>query len=343
VSLNPKKSLFAMDEGKLLGNIISKDGIHINTAHVEEIQKIDLPRNTKEIQSFNGKMNFLRRFVPNLAEHLREITNMLKKESQVSWMEEAVKSFNLVKLILSSALVLISLDYTQDFMLFSPLKKNIIEKQALSLLKALKDFRVYILHSHILAYVPNAVVKDVLVQTYPEGRRGKWIAALLEYDVEIRPTKLVKGRGLAKLMDESNLHILDINLITAFSNENDESSSLQVSEMFFLSPWYSDIIYVLQNLSAPPGMVGNKARTLNLNAAKFCVLNSALYWKDPSGILLNCLVEEEEKQVIKDFHKGDCGSNLFWKTTVIFFLRAGYYWPKLFADVFKAVKSCHNC
>ena len=78
VSLNPKKSLFAMDEGKLLGHIISKDGIHIDPARVEAIQQIDLPRNKKEIQCFNGKMNFLRCFVPNLAEHLREITNMLK-------------------------------------------------------------------------------------------------------------------------------------------------------------------------------------------------------------------------------------------------------------------------
>ena len=71
VPLNPKKSLFAMDEGKLLGHIISKDGICIDPAQVESIQKIDLPWNKKEIQSFNGKMNFLRRFVPNLAEHLR--------------------------------------------------------------------------------------------------------------------------------------------------------------------------------------------------------------------------------------------------------------------------------
>ena len=85
---------------------------------------------------------------------------------------------------------------------------------------------MYILHSHILAYVPNAAIKDVLVQTDPEGRRGKWIAALLEYDVEIRPTKLVKGQGLAKLMAESNLRLLDINLIAALSDENDESSSL---------------------------------------------------------------------------------------------------------------------
>ena len=159
----------------------------------------------------------------------------------------------------------------------------------------MKDFQVYILHSHILAYVPNAAVKDVLVQTDLERRRGKWIAALLEYDVEINPTKLVTGQGLAKLMAESNLHALDINLIAAMSDENEEISSIQVSEMFALSPWYSDIIYVLKNLSPPPGMTRNKVRTLKLKVAKFCILNSALYWKDLSGILLNCLVERRQR------------------------------------------------
>jgi len=109
----------------------------------------------------------------------------------------------------------------------------------------LKDFRVYILHSHILAYVPNAVVKDFLVQTDLEGRQGKWIATLLEYHVEIKPTKLVKGQGLAKLMAESNLHALDINLIAAMSEEDEESLLVQVFEFFLLSPWYSDIVYVL--------------------------------------------------------------------------------------------------
>ena len=115
------------------------------------------------------------------------------------------------------------------------------------------------------------------MQTDPEGRRGKWIAALLEYDVEIKPTKLVKGQGLAKLMAESNLHALDINMIAAMSDENEEGSSIQVSEMFSLSPWYLDIIYVLKNLSRPPRMTRNKARTLKLKAAKFCILNLALY------------------------------------------------------------------
>jgi len=82
------------------------------------------------------------------------------------------------------------------------LKHNIMEKQALALVKAIKDFRLYILYSHIIAYVPNLVVKDILTQNGPEGKRRKWIATILEYDIEIKPTKLIKGQVLSKLVAE---------------------------------------------------------------------------------------------------------------------------------------------
>ena len=147
---------------------------------------------------------------------------------------------------------------------------------------------------------------------------------------------------MAKLIAESNPHLLDINLIAVIFDENEQGPSIQVAEIFFLSPWYSNIIYVLQKLSSSPGMARNKARTLKLKAAKFCILNSTIYWKDPGGVLLNCLVEEEAKQVMEDFHKGDCGAHLFQKKTTNKILRARYYWLTLFADVFKTVKSCHN-
>lgn len=139
------------------------------------------------------------------------------------------------------------------------------------------------------------------------------------------------------------MHAFDINLITSMSNENEEESSIHVSEMFALSPWYSDIIYVLKKLSPPPDMTRNKARTLKLKAAKFCILNSALYWKYLGGGLLNCLVEKEVKKVMEDCHQGDCGGHLSWKSTKNTILRAGYYWPTLFVDVYKMVKCCHKC
>ena len=68
-----------------------------------------------------------------------------------------------------------------------------MEKQAYALVKALKFFRIYVLHSKILAYVPSSTVKEILVQPNSEGKRGRWIAKVMEYDVDIKPTKLVKG------------------------------------------------------------------------------------------------------------------------------------------------------
>jgi hypothetical protein len=72
-----------------------------------------------------------------------------------------------------------------------------MEKQAYALVKALKAFRFYLLHSKVTAYVPLASMKDILVQPNIDRKRSKWIAKILEFDLEIRPTKLIKGQGLA--------------------------------------------------------------------------------------------------------------------------------------------------
>eukprot|EP00253_Pinus_taeda_P008282 PITA_08282 len=54
---------------------------------------------------------------------------------------------------------------------------------------------------------------------------------MLEYDLEIKPTKLIKGRGLVKLMADSNLHALDINLIATMSHDEDGGTLIQLKKM----------------------------------------------------------------------------------------------------------------
>ena len=97
ISLNPNKTLFGLEEGKLLGHIIYKEGIRIDPAIIEAILNISPPRNIKELQAFLGKINFLRRFISNLAEIIRELNNMLKKDLVLKWTVEAKQSFNLLK------------------------------------------------------------------------------------------------------------------------------------------------------------------------------------------------------------------------------------------------------
>ena len=209
---------------------------------------------------FHWEDKFLRRLISNLTELLRNITNMLKKEVGVKWTIQAKQSFELVKQALTQTPVLISPDFTKYFYIFSfaseqtitavllkknemgheqpisffirglrdaPFKYNIMEKQALALVKALKDFRVYIFHSHIIAFVPHTVVKDIISED-PDGKRGKWIDIILEYDLEIMPTKLIKGRGLAKLMAKSKFQALDMNMVDFLEEiENSQLHSLK--------------------------------------------------------------------------------------------------------------------
>ena len=62
-------------------------------------------------------MNFLRIFIPNLAEHLQEMTNMLKKENEVKWSEDAKNYFNSVKFSSIKTPILISPNYSIDFII----------------------------------------------------------------------------------------------------------------------------------------------------------------------------------------------------------------------------------
>jgi hypothetical protein len=77
------------------------------------------------------------------------------------------------------------------------LRYDFMEKQEYALFKSLKDFRIYVLHSNIVPYVPSASMKEILIQHDIDGKRSKWISKIMEFDLEIKPTKLVKGQGLA--------------------------------------------------------------------------------------------------------------------------------------------------
>jgi len=64
------------------------------------------------------KINFLRRFIPNLAETLKLIIDMLKKYQEIMWMIEARASFERIKHAIGQSPVLISPYYTKDFLIF---------------------------------------------------------------------------------------------------------------------------------------------------------------------------------------------------------------------------------
>ena len=74
-----------------------------------------------------------------------------------------------------------------------------------------------------------------------------------------------------------------------------------ISEAFLDSPWYSNTIFVLKNLQAPPRLTRTKARFIKLKAMRYCILDNVLYWKEQSGILLNCLLNRKLTKFLQNF------------------------------------------
>jgi hypothetical protein len=126
------------------------------------------------------------------------------------------------------------------------LKYDIMEKKTFALVKALNYFRVYVLHFKFIAYVPSSAIKDILTQLDNDGKISKWIDKLLEYDMEINPTNLFKGKGLAKLLADSNCRSLRVDYVCNNSgNLQPQTKNSQVNHKIVELEWCKDILYFL--------------------------------------------------------------------------------------------------
>jgi hypothetical protein len=163
------------------------------------------------------------------------------------------------------------------------LRYDILEKQAYAMVKALKDFITYVVHSNIIAYMPTNVIKDISVQPDNNGRRGRWLAKIQEFDLEVRLTKLVKGQGLARLLTESNFRVLRINNLKShdflldIDEIDDQIPMIYIEDKFSSSTWYRDIVSYLLTLQCQNNMTPSKERTLKLHTIKYYIFDGKLY------------------------------------------------------------------
>ncbi|XP_059070642.1 uncharacterized protein LOC131860276 [Cryptomeria japonica] len=117
VSLNLKKSVFGVTEGKLLGHIISKE-VRVHPERVKAIQQLSLPSNRNAVKPFFGQVNFLRRFVPDFAEITRYIVHVMSEKKLFKWNEEGKKEFESIKQAIAQAPILVNLDFKKDFIIY---------------------------------------------------------------------------------------------------------------------------------------------------------------------------------------------------------------------------------
>ena len=91
MKLNPSKCVFGVTAGKFLGFMVSQRGIEVNPEKVRAIMELEPPRTVKEVQSLNGKIAALNRFVSKATNKCLPFFRTLRKSFK--WTDECQKAF----------------------------------------------------------------------------------------------------------------------------------------------------------------------------------------------------------------------------------------------------------
>ena len=86
--LNPQKCVFGAMGGKLLGFMVSEDGIRVDETKTRAIIEMPPPRTEKEIRGFLGRIQYISRFIAQLTPICEPIFKLLRKNVPKEWNDD---------------------------------------------------------------------------------------------------------------------------------------------------------------------------------------------------------------------------------------------------------------
>nr|ABA97489.1 retrotransposon protein, putative, unclassified [Oryza sativa Japonica Group] len=186
LKMNPLKCAFGVSVGKFLGFMVHKRGVEIDPKKIEKIRDYKAPTCKKEVQKLLGKVNYLIRFISNLAGKINAFVPILrlKKEADFTWGAKQQEAFEKLKRYLSTPPVVRVPKAGKPFRLYIASEDKVIG----AVLTQEEDGKEY-----IITYLSRRLL-DVETRPILSGRIGKWAYALIEYDLPYEPLKSMKGQ-----------------------------------------------------------------------------------------------------------------------------------------------------
>ncbi|KAM1281988.1 hypothetical protein ACFX2H_022403 [Malus domestica] len=107
LKMNPKKCAFGVRSGNILGFLVHQRGVEVDKNKAWAIMESPPPTNKVQLHRLLGKINFLRRFVANLAGKIQPLTSLLrlKDKEEFEWGPPHQEAFDKIKAYLTSPLM----------------------------------------------------------------------------------------------------------------------------------------------------------------------------------------------------------------------------------------------
>ena len=252
------KCNFFKDSLVYLGYLISRDGLRPDPSKVEVIKNLKPPSSIKQVRQILGFFGFYRRLIPEFSKLARPLTELTGKNAVFQWTEARQKSFDDLRDVLLSDVVLAYPDVSREFhfelhsdasnfciggvlsqydsnnqlrpvyflskqLSGSQKKWSVIEKELYSVIFCLERLRPLIYGCQITVRSDHNPLKYIESSKLKKPRLTRWSLRLQDHNAKIT---YIKGKSNVTADYLSRLNNQDCNLInTDIAQENATSDS----------------------------------------------------------------------------------------------------------------------
>ncbi|GKV39170.1 hypothetical protein SLEP1_g46978 [Rubroshorea leprosula] len=271
------------------------------------------PQNKKELQRFLDQVNFLRRFIPNLAGKTRVFSPLLKLKSEADfkWEEHHQSAFDMIS---DHPCLEVEADEEKGINLFS------------------------------ISLVPWKLIFDGsstetmsgagVVVISPSGLKTQ-MSFQLDFDYtnnQVEYEALIIGLEMLVELKVSMVEVIgDSQLVL-----KQLSDTCLETRTMKLMKWPK----LLQYLKDQSTKVSRKTKMQALN---YVLIKDVLYKRGHDELLLRCLGPDESFQMLSDVHDGICGAHHAGIKMRWLIRKHGFFWPSVLKDCIAYAKGCKSC
>ncbi|XP_060190585.1 uncharacterized protein LOC132619821 [Lycium barbarum] len=235
-------------------------------------------------------------------------------EAKFKFDEKYRKAFDELKEHLTSALIIISPDWSLPF----------------ELMCDASGFSIgVVLGSKVVVYTGHVALRYLMAKKEEKPRLIRWVLLLQEFYFKVKNRKGSENQAADRLslLEEARGPSEELDIDDAFLDKR----VLAVS--FKVAPWYADIANFLVT-----GIIPDEIKAYQ-KKKKFLRDSCQYYWEEPylfltcaDNIIRCCVLESEVMEILKAFHDAPDKGHHSGTRTAAKVLECGYYWPTLFHD-----------
>lgn len=369
VTMNREKCIFKVTEMDFLGHHLSAKGITPMYDKVSAIKQFREPANSEEVRSFLGLVNYVGKFIPNLATVTEPLRKLTRHDTKFEWEKDQRESFAKLKCALTNEVTLGYYnvrDRTQVIADASPVGLGAVllqyddqgpriisyasrsltnverkyaqtEKEALALIWSVERFHYYLFGRTFELVTDHKALETLFApKSKPCARLERWVMRLMSYKFTViyKPGKTNIADPLSRLAISEETPSNNGNEADCYVKwilSQSEPKAIKLREIDEKSK-NDEIIQAVKQ--AMDTNVWNEASTpFKFIMNELCFAGNILM-RGTRIVMPNALKE----QLLHLAHEGHPGKSVMKRR-----LRAKVWWPKIDQDAELIVDQCRGC